>query len=304
MGLRRIGSHLIVLLVILCFASLALAQPAAPKFGEDIAGLQKELTEIQAEIKEATEQHESYTGGLIKSLIAVRLEILKSSEALIKQRIYALEAGVKINYVEDATKPDPARASDLAMEIDAQKGKLAEAQAKSDMYTGGLIKAMSETNVATIRNTIAMLEQKYLISRYGLFMPQTSTPVTLGESEKISRKVPGETKKEAIEAKAPKKEDDAAACLKVENLDSSILSSNEYFVELAWKADVKNACDRLFRIRVKYTIYDKDDFELDSDDEYVTVPSNGVGKARGKMNIYPAEKAHRMSKHSARLFLH
>lgn len=76
------------------------------------------------------------------------------------------------------------------------------------------------------------------------------------------------------------------------------------FTELAWKVDVSNSCAEAFRIRVTFTVYDKDEFELDSDSEYVYVPAGGIGKARGKMLVSPPEKARRMAKQGASLSLH
>ena len=80
-----------------------------------------------------------------------------------------------------------------------------------------------------------------------------------------------------------------------------MLSSNDVFTELAWKADVTNSCSQPFSVRVNFTIYDKDEFELDSDSEDVLVPPSGVGKARGKMLVSPPEKARRMARQGVSL---
>lgn len=75
------------------------------------------------------------------------------------------------------------------------------------------------------------------------------------------------------------------------------------FTELAWKVDVSNSCAEPFNVRVTFTIYDKDEFELDSDSEDVYVPAMGTGKARGKMLVGPPEKARRMARQGANLSL-
>ena len=82
------------------------------------------------------------------------------------------------------------------------------------------------------------------------------------------------------------------------------LACNDTFVELAWKVDVTNSCQQAFRVSVTFMIYDSDDFELDSDDEAILVPSNGTGNARGTMLVSPPSKARRMSKQGASLALH
>lgn len=130
--------------------------------------LKQDLGRIRQEIEHVTRDDAAYSGGLIKSLIGVRLEVLKTNEALVEQRIHALEAGARITLVVNATKTDPTRAAELAKEIESQKAKVAEARAKADRYSGGLVQAMAETAVATARNTLAMLDQQFLIAKYGL----------------------------------------------------------------------------------------------------------------------------------------
>jgi hypothetical protein len=93
----------------------------------------------------------------------------------------------------------------------------------------------------------------------------------------------------------------AGSCLKIVTFDSSVLSSNDVYTELAWKVDVANSCAKGFGVRVNFAIYDKDEFELDFDSEKVFVPVNGVGKARGKMLVGPPEKARRMARQGASL---
>jgi hypothetical protein len=89
--------------------------------------------------------------------------------------------------------------------------------------------------------------------------------------------------------------------LKIETFDSSVLSSNNTFTEVAWKADVSNSCAESRAIRVTFTLYDKDEFELDSDTADLHVDGNSVGKARGKMLVSPPEKARRMSRQGVSL---
>jgi hypothetical protein len=100
---------------------------------------------------------------------------------------------------------------------------------------------------------------------------------------------------------APSAAANASSCLKLENVDSSVLSKNDVFTEVAWKADVVNSCSSSFQASVKFSLYDKDDFELESDDQKVVIPASGTGKARGKMLVSPPEKAARMTKGSASL---
>jgi hypothetical protein len=269
-----------------------------PEQKQVVADLKEELGRIRQEIEHTKEEDAAYSGGLIKSLIGVRLEVLKTNEALVEQRIHALEAGTRITLVINAAKTDPARAAELTKEIESQKVKLAEARTEADRYSGGLLKAMAETAVATARNTLAMLEQQYLIAKYGLAIPTApSGSSTASETETKTTEVSSPA---APAAGAPSQQG-AGNCLEIEIFDSSILSTNDVFTELAWKVDVSNSCDQPFSVRVTFTIYDKDEFELDSDSEDVYVPAMGTGKARGKMLVSPPEKARRMAKQGASL---
>ena len=80
-----------------------------------------------------------------------------------------------------------------------------------------------------------------------------------------------------------------------------MLDSNNSFTELAWKVDVASTCKEPYRVRVRFVIMDKDDFELDDDTETILVPAGGIGNARGKMLVSPPEKARRMAVQGARL---
>lgn len=280
---------------LLFFASAAGTQTVTPEQKQMIAGLKDDLKRIQQEIDQAVQEDARYSGGLIKALLGVRVEILKTNAALVEQRIHTLEGGARQNVVVNVTKPDPARADELVNEIAAQEKKVAEARREADRYTGGLVKALSESTVATAKNSLAMLEQQYFIAKYALAMPAPlqGLPET---SKTLSVGVPGR----ATPGSAPSGSK-AGSCLKIESFDSSVLSSNNVYTELAWKVDVVNSCAEPFGVRVTFTIFDQDEFELDSDSEKVFVPANGVGKARGKMLVSPPEKARRMARQGASL---
>lgn len=276
------------------WASTACSQALTPEQKKIVAGLKDDLTRVNKDIEQAIQEDANYSGGLIKSLIAVRLEILRTNAALIEQRIHALEGGTRQNVVVNVSKPDQARADELLAEIETQQKKVADARREADRYSGGLVKALSESTAATATNSLAMLEQQNFIAKYGLAMPANVQPAT-GAAPETS----AEVRPPSRDLAAPGSR--AVDCLKIQTFDSSVLSSNDVFTELAWKADVTNSCSEPFNVRVNFTIYDKDEFQLDSDSEDVLVPPNGVGKARGKMLVSPPEKARRMARQGVSL---
>lgn len=269
-----------------------------------IAELKLDLSSTEQEIREATLKDEELAGGLVKSLIAVRLEILKTNRELIRQRIHAIESGARINLTLSAAKPDPARADELQKQIAEQRAKVADAQADSDKYSGGLVKAISESTVATSKQTLAMLVQQFLVAKYGLALPSTSqgakTEAVAAESQLIPTKA---AESQLIPTKAAESAPQSSAkkCIEIGEFDSSILERNSSFVELSWKADLKNTCSIPYQVRVSFIISDKDDFELDSDNETIIVPANDIGKARGRMLVSPPDKAARIAKQGVRI---
>ena len=262
----------------------ACAKSLTPEQQQIVAALKVDLGRVNKDTEQAIQDDARFSGGLIKSLIAVRLELLKANAALIEQRIHALEGGARQSVVVNVSKPDQARADELLGEIKAQQERVAEARREADRYSGGLVKALAESTVATSRNSLAMLEQQYFVAKYGLAMPTMQQ--SAGGSAQVRHTSTGQ-------ATAPSK---ATDCLKIETFDSSVLSSNDVYTELSWKADVTNVCSEPFSVRVNFAIYDKDEFELDSDSEDVLVPPAGMGKARGKMLVSPPEKARRMAR--------
>ncbi|MGB8957952.1 MAG: hypothetical protein WCC00_02950 [Candidatus Aminicenantales bacterium] len=293
--LRSVGR----LLLVITLLGLACGATQTPEQKQLVVDLKQDLSRIRQEIEQATKDDAAYSGGLIKALIGVRLEVLKTNAALIEQRIHALEGGARITVVVNRVETDPARAAELAREIEGQKTKVTEARAEADRYSGGLVQAMAETSVATARNTLAMLEQQYFIAKYGLAMP--SAPSGTATATKTETKTVAASSTAAAPAASSRL--GAESCLKIETFDSSVLSTNDVFTELAWKVDVSNSCDQPFSVQVTFKIYDKDEFELDSDSEDIYVPAMGTGKARGKMLVSPPEKARRMARQGASLSL-
>ena len=280
-------------LVLISCGTQACTQELTPAQKQVVADLKGDLERVRKDIDEAEKQDQRYTGGLIKSLIAVRLELLKTNAALVEQRIHTIEGGTKTTVVVNVIKADPSRAAELAKEIETQREKVTAARAQADRYAGGLALALSETTFETAGNTLAMLEQQYLTAKYGLAIPDPPDDRSDGKAT-LNRTLPAASS-------APTPSASTADCLKIQTFDSSVLSTNDVYTELAWKVDVVNSCAMPFRVRATFKIFDKDDFELDSGSEDVNVPANGIGNARGKILVSPPQKARRMTKQGASL---
>jgi hypothetical protein len=152
--------------------------------------LRSELNSTKQEIGVANSTASTY-GGAIKLLATARLETLKANEALLEQRIQAIESGAKINIQVPAVQPDQVLASSIANEITTAKAGIAAGQVEANQY-GGLIKALKLATLATQEQTLAMLEQRYLSAKYGLPQPAMGahTSGQLSASSSTSTAVP------------------------------------------------------------------------------------------------------------------
>ena len=133
-----------------------------------VQALRVELEATKKEVAVAEMKDVQYTGGAIKSFTTLRIEILKTNEALLQQRIQSIESGAKITIQTGATSPDPERAKNLEAEIAKQEQKVSEALSKANSSSGGLVGTMAQMGAVTEANTLALLRQQYLIAKYGL----------------------------------------------------------------------------------------------------------------------------------------
>lgn len=168
-AMRRKAHTIAPLVLILCL--FACTRPLSREEERQLDALRSDLDSVRKEVAAAQSELAQYSGGLVKGLLQARLEILKTSEALIQQRIHAIEARSPVTVQTIATTPDPDRAAQIAQEIQAQEAELRKAEAEAAKYSGGLVKAFAATAVATHAQTLALLRQQYLIAKLGLPMP-------------------------------------------------------------------------------------------------------------------------------------
>ena len=135
-----------------------------------IKELKLELEATQKELSGAKDSLKSFSGGLLGVLTKARIEVLKTNNALIKQRIHVLESGAELVFQVKVTSPDPEAANEIEREIEEQKDEL-EGLRKEAENAKGLLGLLKLTAVATQNQSLALLRQKYLIAKYGLYSP-------------------------------------------------------------------------------------------------------------------------------------
>jgi hypothetical protein len=136
--------------------------------------LRAEIIRVSQEVAATEAEDALFSGGLVKSLIAVRLQILRTTRALLEQRIHSLETDAPITIVIPTTQPDELRAHALAQDIQAQEVLLQAARGEASLYTGGLVHSLKLSTIATQEQTLAMLRQYHLVAKYGLAIPAPS----------------------------------------------------------------------------------------------------------------------------------
>ncbi|MDR0260650.1 MAG: hypothetical protein LBI76_12685, partial [Comamonas sp.] len=188
----------------ICLALVGCKKSLSAEEQAQVQALRTELDATQKEVSATELQNAKYSGGLVKAQMALRLETLKTNEALLQQRIHAIESGAKVTVETVATKADPDRAKMLQEEMTKQELKVSEAEAKASLSSGGLAGTMAVIGAATERNSLALLRQQYLVAKYGLASPQlaaSSTNVSSPSSETTPIVADKDLSEQILEAK-------------------------------------------------------------------------------------------------------
>jgi hypothetical protein len=154
-------------------------EPSTRQLDEDVARIRSEITEASAEAAK-------YSGGLIKALIDVRSEVLKTTESMLRAKRLSWLRRINLNFIVSGKLVDPARPEALAKiesDIRESERRLQEAEIKAQQYSGGLLQSMMLLNVETERVTRSQLLLAYYSAKYGLAAP-TVPPVAGSSSTK------------------------------------------------------------------------------------------------------------------------
>ena len=128
--------------------------------------LKSDINSLQEQIKNAEDQASQYA-GLYKTLIQIRVAILKNTLAALEQKNTGYKRFIPITYTidgkESSLKDKEAQLKELSKSISQTKKEIADAEVEENRYTGGLLKVLAMTRKATGQSTLAFLEQKRLL---------------------------------------------------------------------------------------------------------------------------------------------
>lgn len=146
--------------------------PTSEHLVGETADLESRLSGLSAELAAARKASSEYSAGLIKTLIDARVEILRTNSDLLRQRLDAIRVGARPNIMVVATAPNPNRSSEIAKQIASTTREIEAQEAESAKYSGGLVKAIADSSVATGRLTLAMLQLEQTKAELGIaWMP-------------------------------------------------------------------------------------------------------------------------------------
>jgi hypothetical protein len=226
---------------------------------QDTASLKADVATLQEQIRVAEGENAKYPAGLVKSLIASRLEILRQTEAMLQQRLKASTYGISLKYTVDG-KPflPPASANEqlrsVEQEIADNQVKVTQQQTEVARYRGGLVQAMSLSTLETLKQTHAMLEQRRLALKYGLpqyvgFQSQAgSAPVPSNQSQSAAPVAPAANEKD----------------WQIVSVDSRVTESNGTWSRFAWKVSLRNNSNQPQAFQGTIEFQDSDGFVVDT----------------------------------------
>jgi hypothetical protein len=133
-----------------------------------LADLRKDMKTIKEEIENST----MVTGDIsdtLNQLIQIKVETLKINAALLDQRINAIESGATFKTILYQRAEEPWQAKKLAEEIASLKSEMSSSTVEVSKNNTALHNLIAVTE-ARRNQTLALLEQRYLVAKYGLFI--------------------------------------------------------------------------------------------------------------------------------------
>jgi hypothetical protein len=252
------------------------AAKPAPSSATQLQQLAADIASVERDIRSAETETAQYSGGLVKSLVDLRLATLRQTRALLDQRLKAGSHAVSLRYTVDGkVLQAPTDLAGVESEIAATKASIEKQQAEAEKYSGGIVLAMALSTLATSRQTLAMLEQKRLAIKYGM-------PQFIGFAETIAAS--GSASTTPPRANAPKIAPAAGDPLKpsglfeIVDIDSRVTESNETWSKFAWKLTVKNKSSQTLAFDATIEFLDSDGFVIDDDSEFGLVVGAGETK--------------------------
>jgi len=148
-----------------------------------------DLKTVETEIKDAQETVQEYSGGLLAVLANVRLQTLKTTKSMLEQKRNGFRRYIPLSYTIDGKEYTPPENKDVLIqelndELKELQRDLSNVEEESAKYGGGLLGVLSLTQVATVKNSIAFLNQRRLLLKHDIpYYDIIPAPATNGEPD-------------------------------------------------------------------------------------------------------------------------
>lgn len=155
----------------------------------DLEKISADIAAQKRQVSQAKGEADKYSGGLIRSVLELRLAVDGLTLALLEQKKMALTYGVALPALR--RQPPPVDSGTLAKveeEIKQKANAIGIAEREAQRYSGGLVLATLLARIETERLALAMLDQRRLSLKYQMGLPVLGD--ALSSRETIS-KMPG-----------------------------------------------------------------------------------------------------------------
>lgn len=158
--------------------------------------IDSDLKTVETKLKDAQKTVQEYAGGLLAVLANVRLQTLKATKSMLEQKKNGYRRYIPLSYSIDGKEYSPPQNKDVLLQelnddLKNLQRDLSKAEEESAKYGGGLLGVLSLSQVATIENSIAFLNQRRLLLKHDIpYYDIVPAPSTNGETE--FKPTPGE----------------------------------------------------------------------------------------------------------------
>ena len=119
------------------------------------AALDADLAEVRAQLKAVDDEDAKLAGGLIKVMVGLQREVLRTTEAMLAQKRAALIRRIDLRYTVDGSPLVPVSEEKLrgiAADLEKAESELAKSEEQAARYSGGLVQIMALMTVEVLSN--------------------------------------------------------------------------------------------------------------------------------------------------------
>lgn len=165
----------------------------------DLEKISAEIIAQKKQVSQAKAEADKYSGGLIRSVLELRLAVDELTLALLEQKKTTLTYGMALPLLRRQPPPvDSDALTKVEEEIMQKRNAIGIAEREAQRYSGGLVLATLLARIETERLALAMLDQRRLSLKYQMGLPVLGD--ALSSRETVS-KTPGKAvgDKEALQ---------------------------------------------------------------------------------------------------------